>query len=394
MMGLHFMGEVPFKHVVIHGLVRDEKGAKMSKSKGNVLDPLELIDANGADAVRFTLCALASPGRDIKLSKQRMEGYRAFATKLWNAARFCEMNGIAAQPGWDPATAATPLARWILDGANTAAAEAGTALDAFRFDDYAAALYRFTWNSFCDWFLEFAKPVLNGPDGAEKDEVKGAAQHVLGVILRLMHPVMPFVTEELWTQLGYGGEASLIKATWPEAMPVQDAEAARAEFGSLTELIGEIRTTRAEMNLPMGKMLDFWRGTRAAVDEAVAPFPLFVRHQTVIERLGRVNVIGDKPYGRREPAVADASRAIQIVACNSTFFLDVGSEFDLGAERARLTKARMAAQGEITKIERKFGNAEFMAKAKEEVIEENRDRLENFTAEIARLDAALGRIAG
>ncbi|MEI6162291.1 MAG: class I tRNA ligase family protein, partial [Roseococcus sp.] len=261
--------------------------------------------------------------------------------------------------------------------------------------DYAAALYRFTWNSFCDWFLEFAKPVLNGPDGAEKDEVKGAAQHVLGVILRLMHPVMPFVTEELWTQLGYGGEASLIKAPWPEATPVQDAEAARAEFDALTELIGGIRTTRAEMNLPPGKILDFWRGTRvlAENDGPEVPFPLFVRHRAAIERLGRVNVLGDKPYGLREPAVADARRAVQIVACDATFFLDVGPEFDMEAECTRLNKARTAAAAEITKIEKKFANAEFMAKAKEEVIEENRERLDNFTAEITRLDAALARIA-
>ncbi|WPB82966.1 valine--tRNA ligase [Sediminicoccus rosea] len=381
MMGIHFMGEVPFKHVVIHGLVRDEKGAKMSKSKGNVLDPLELIDAHGADAVRFTLCALASPGRDIKLSKQRMEGYRAFATKLWNAARFCEMNGIAAQPGWDPATAATPLARWILDGANQAAAEAGAALDAFRFDDYAAALYRFTWNSFCDWFLEFAKPVLNGPDGAEKDEVKGAAQHVLGVILRLLHPVMPFVTEELWTQLGYGGEASLITAPWPVASPVQGAEAARAELDGIVRLISEVRAVRSEVNVPPSiktKLL-----VQGAAPETMARAGRWLE---AIQRLARVTEIetleGAPPKGVAQAVIGEA-----------TLMLPLADVIDLGAERTRLEKARTAAAAEIGKIEKKFANAEFMAKAKEEVIEENRERLENFTAEIARLDAALARIA-
>ncbi|HWT10257.1 MAG TPA: valine--tRNA ligase, partial [Roseomonas sp.] len=182
MMGIHFMGETPFKTVCIHGLVRDEKGQKMSKSRGNVMDPLELVDAYGADAVRFTLCALAGPGRDIKLAKQRIEGYRAFATKIWNASRFCEMNGIAPRGDFNPASVTLPLSRWILDAANSAVAEANASLEAFRFDDYASACYRFTWNTFCDWFLEFAKPVLLGPDGAEKEEVKGVAQHVLGTV--------------------------------------------------------------------------------------------------------------------------------------------------------------------------------------------------------------------
>ena len=382
MMGLHFTGQVPFRHVVIHGLVRDEKGAKMSKSKGNVIDPLELINANGADAVRFTLCALASPGRDIKLSKSRMEGYRAFATKLWNAARFCEMNEIAARPEWDPATATTPLARWILDGANLAAAEATAALDAFRFDDYAAALYRFTWNSFCDWFLEFAKPVLYGPDGVEKEEVRGAAQHVLGTILRLLHPVMPFVTEELWTHLGYGGEASLIKAPWPQAVPVRDAEAARAELDGVVRLISEVRAVRAEVNVPPSittKLL-----VQGATSETLARAGRWI---DAIRRLARVTEIetleGAAPAG-----------VVQAVFEEATLMLPLADVIDLGAERARLAKDRAKAEAEIAKIDKKFGNAEFVAKAKPEVIEENRERLEAFTAEIARLDAALGRIAG
>jgi len=204
MRGIQFMGgRVPFKTVCIHGLVRDEKGQKMSKSRGNVMDPLELVDAYGADALRFTLCALAAPGRDIKLGRQRVESYRSFATKIWNAARFCEMNGIAPGAGFDPASAKLPLSRWILDATNAALAEANAALEGFRFDDYAKACYRFAWNDFCDWFLEFAKPVLNGPDGADKNEVKATAAHVLGVILRLLHPVMPFITEELWHRMGF-----------------------------------------------------------------------------------------------------------------------------------------------------------------------------------------------
>ncbi|WP_421990362.1 valine--tRNA ligase [Roseococcus sp.] len=382
MFGIHIMGEVPFKHVIIHGLVRDEKGAKMSKSKGNVLDPLELIDAYGADAVRFTLAALASPGRDIKLAKARMEGYRAFATKLWNASRFLEMNGIAANPAWSPDSAQGPLARWILDGANTAIAEATAALDAFRFDEYAAVLYRFTWNSFCDWFIEFAKPVLNGPDGPEKDEVKGAAQHVIGVVLRLLQPVMPFITEELWTHLGYGGEASLIVAPWPQAVAVRDAAEARAELDGVVRLISEVRAVRAEVNVPPSittKLL-----VQGASPEMLARAGRWI---DAIRRLARVTEIevldGTVPKG-----------VVQCVFGEATLMLPLADVIDLGAERARLSKDRAKAEIEVKKINGKLGNPEFIAKAKEEVIEENRERLADAEAEIARLDAAMARIAG
>ncbi|MDB5413472.1 MAG: valine--tRNA ligase [Rubritepida sp.] len=381
MMGHHFMGEAPFKHVVIHGLVRDEKGAKMSKSKGNVLDPLELIDANGADAVRFTLCALASPGRDIKLAKARLEGYRAFATKLWNASRFLEMNGIAADPAWQPESAQGPLARWVLDGANTAIAEASAALDAFRFDEYAAVLYRFTWNSFCDWFIEFAKPVLNGPDGPEKDEVKGAAQHVIGVILRLLHPVMPFITDELWTHLGYGGEASLIRAVWPTPVAVRDAAEARAELDGVVRLISEVRAVRAEVNVPPSittKLL-----VQGASPEMLARAGRWI---DAIRRLARVTEIetleGAAPKG-----------VVQAVLGEATLMLPLADVIDLAAERARLGKDRVKAEIEVKKINAKLGNEEFIAKAKPEVIEENRERLADAQAEIARLDAAMARIA-
>jgi len=391
MMGLHFTGQAPFRHVLIHGIVRDEKGAKMSKSKGNVVDPLELIDAYGADALRFTVCALASPGRDIKLAKARLEGYRAFVTKLWNAARFCEMNGIAARPDWDPATAETPLARWILDGANAAAVEAKAALDLFRFDDYAAALYRFTWNSFCDWFLEFAKPVLNGPDGPEKEEVRGAAQHVLGTILRLLHPVMPFVTEELWTQLGYGGEASLIRAKWPVAVTVRDAEAARAELDGVVRWIGAIRFVRSELNVPPAAIIpaSFLPDEGIEGQKAAA---FLDRNQTAIQRLARVARFFSESAASSARAIL-VEQMVQVPTEGGTIHLRIGGLIDLDAERARLTKDRAKVELEVEKTRKKLGNAEFVAKAKPEVIEENRERLDSFTAEIARLDAALARIA-
>ena len=211
MQGIHFMGEVPFRTVYIHGLVRDERGQKMSKSKGNSIDPLELIDRYGADALRFTICALTGPGRDVKLGAARVESYRRFVTKLWNAARFCEMNDIRPDASFDPSRATLPLTRWILDAMNRAIEEASAALEAYRFDEYAAVCYRFTWDTFCDWFVEFAKPVL------AENEVRQTAAYVLGTILRLLHPAMPFVTEELWDRFGYGEPSSLIRTSWPEA---------------------------------------------------------------------------------------------------------------------------------------------------------------------------------
>ncbi|CAA9227916.1 MAG: Valyl-tRNA synthetase [uncultured Craurococcus sp.] len=382
MMGIHFMGDVPFRQVYIHGLVRDEKGQKMSKSKGNVMDPLELIDAYGADALRFTICALTGPGRDVKLGRKRVEDYRSFATKLWNAARFCEMNGIAPQPGWDPATAQTPLSRWILDAANTAVAEATAALEAYRFDDYAAASYRFIWGGFCDWFLEFAKPVFNGPDGAEKNEVKGAAQHVLGLILRLLHPAMPFVTEELWDRFGYGPECSLIRAPWPEAAPVAEAAAAREELDWIVRLISELRAVRAEVNIAPSITTPLL--VKDAAPENLARAARWIE---AVRRLGRVTEIvpleGEVPKGVAQAVLGEA-----------TLILPLAGVIDLAAERARLAKDRAKAEAEARKVEAKLANADFVARAKEEVVEENRERLANFQAEMARLDAAMARLAG
>jgi len=234
MMGQHFMEDVPFRDVYIHGLVRDERGQKMSKSKGNVIDPLALIDEFGADALRFTICAAAGPGRDIKLGRSRVESQRSFVTKLWNAARFCEMNGIAPVADFDPAQAQHILSRWILDTSNSAITEATAALEAYRFDDYAQICYRFLWNTFCDWFLEFIKPALI-ENASEAVELRAVAAHVLGVILRLLHPMIPFVTEKLWDHFGFFEEGSLIRAAWPE--PIAEAEYARQDVGAIIELV-------------------------------------------------------------------------------------------------------------------------------------------------------------
>jgi valyl-tRNA synthetase len=381
MMGLHFMGDVPFRTVYIHGLVRDERGQKMSKSKGNVIDPLELIDAYGTDALRFTICSLAGPGRDIKLGPARVESYRSFVTKLWNVARFCEMNQVVPDPGFDPANATLPLNRWILDQANVAIAEATAALEIYRFDEYANAGYRFTWNQFCDWFVEFAKPVLLEGDTPAANEVRKTAAHVLGIILRLLHPAMPFVTEELWHSFGFGAENSLIGTAWPAPMAVTDAEAARAELGWVVRLITELRTVRAEMNVPPAMLAPIL--LRDASAETLARG---ARWMDAIRRLGRAESLaplqGDMPKG-----------AAQIVVGEATVILPLAGLIDIAAEHARLSKDRAKAVAEADKIVKKLDNADFVRRAPDDVVAENRERLADYLAEIARLDAALLRIS-
>ena len=241
MMGEHVMGSVPFRRVVINGLVRDEKGQKMSKSKGNVIDPLEIIDALGADALRFTM-AISAGARDIKLSQSRIEGYRNFGTKLWNAARFCQMNECAVTPGFDPATLTSPLNRWLRGEVVRAGALVSDAIEAGRFDEAAEALYRFIWNGFCDWYLELAKPVLNGSDERAKAETRAAAAWALECALRLLHPISPFITEELWAQTAEfdpNRSGLLIEAQWPELPAEWVDPQADAQIGLVIATIGE-----------------------------------------------------------------------------------------------------------------------------------------------------------
>ncbi len=380
MMGLHFMGEVPFETVYIHGLVRDERGQKMSKTKGNVMDPLELIDRYGADALRFTICSLTGLGRDIKLGPARVESYRSFVTKLWNAARFCEMNGIRPDAGFDPWAARLPLTRWVLDAANSAIEQATGALEEYRLDEYAGACYRFVWNTFCDWFLEFAKPVLAEGETEAAREVRGTAAYVLGVVLRLLHPAIPYVTEELWDRFGYGAPFGLIRASWPEAAPVAEPEAARAELDWVVRLIGEVRAVRAEMNVPPSVLAPVL--LRDAAAESVARAGRWIE---AIRQLARASGVE-----RLEGAMPAGSA--QVVLDEATVVVPLAGLIDLAAERARLERERDRAAGEVSRLEGKLGNAEFVSRAPEEVVEETRERLAGLRAEVARLEAALGRI--
>ncbi len=379
MLGLHLMGDVPFRTVVIHGLVRDERGQKMSKSKGNGIDPLSLMDSYGADALRLAICQLTGPGRDIKLGPARVADARSFVTKLWNAARFCEMNGVAPVAGFDPDAAATPLCRWLLDAASTAIGEATAALEAYRFDEYAAACYRFTWNVLCDWFVELAKPVLLGPDGPPKDELRATAAHVLGIILRLLHPATPFVTEALWGGLGYGPALSLIGTPWPQAALLGPA-APREEIDWLIRFITAIRVVRAEMNVPPS--------LKAPILLRDASPQTHARAQAWLEaagRLARVSAIETAP-ATPPPGCA------QIVLDEATLFLPLAGLIDLDAERTRLERDRSRAAESRQSVLRKLENADFVARAKPEIVEENRERARAAEREIERLDAALARL--
>jgi valyl-tRNA synthetase len=382
MMGIHFMDEVPFKDVYIHALVRDERGAKMSKSKGNVIDPLELMDEFGADAVRFTLAAMAAQGRDIKLARARIEGYRNFATKLWNAARFAEMNSCAVMPGFDPAAVQSTLNRWIVGETAKAVRETSVAIDAYRFNDAAASVYRFVWSIFCDWHLELAKPVLQADgESAEKDETQATIAWTLDQITKLLHPFMPFITEELWelTAPAEGRATVLALAPWPDAA-VGDTAAAEAEIAWLIEVISEVRSVRTEMNVPGSAQIPL---LLIAPSEQVKAWG--ERYEDALKRLARLSSVG----------VADAAPqgAIQLLVRGGTVALPIADVVDLDAERARLAKELAKLADEIEKIDRKLGNADFLARAKEEVVDEQRERRAESEARKVKLTDALGRLS-
>ncbi|MFN3877715.1 MAG: valine--tRNA ligase [Brevundimonas sp.] len=382
MMGQHFMGEVPFKRVIINGLVRDEKGQKMSKSKGNVIDPLGIIDELGADPLRFTM-AILSGTRDIKLSKQRIEGYRNFGTKLWNAARFSQMNEARRVEGFDPATVEQTINRWIRGELTKAERAVSEAIEGGRFDDAAGALYRFVWNVFCDWYLELAKPVFNGADEAAKAETRAMTAWTLDQTLKLLHPVMPFITEELWAELGKEGparEGLLIGAEWP-VLPDNFIDAsAEAEIGWLVDLVGEIRGLRAEMNVPPAA-----KPPLAFVAPDAVTAERIARHRDLILTLGRVSEVGS--------ADAAPTGAVTFVSGGSTVALSLAGIIDLTAERARLEKEIAVFDSDIGHVNKKLGNPNFVSRAAPEVVDEQRAKLAEAEAGKVKLQAALTRLA-
>jgi valyl-tRNA synthetase len=377
MMGLHFRGEVPFRTVYIHALVRDERGQKMSKSRGNIIDPLDLIGRFGCDALRFTLSALAAPGRDIKLAESRVEGYRNFVTKLWNAARYAEMNGAAFDPAFDPRSCRQTVNRWIASAARDCAMAVTAALEAYRFDEAANRLYAFVWGTFCDWYLEFSKPILQGGDAAAQGETRATIGWVLAQIVHLLHPIMPYVSEEVWAQLGGEGAGLLLTAPWPDLSPDLHDPASAAEMDWVVAAISEIRGVRSEMNVPPGAKVPLtWTYDSPKTTQ-------FLRSSEHFHRLARV-----------EPSESrfELKGGVQVVVEGMTFILHLGDVVDLGQERTRLGKEIGRLDADLAKFAAKLGNPGFLAKAKPEIIEEQREREADTRRDRDRLKAAYERL--
>ncbi|NTJ42184.1 valine--tRNA ligase [Agrobacterium larrymoorei] len=385
-MGLHFMKDdaghavEPFHTVYIHALVRDKNGQKMSKSKGNVIDPLELIDEYGADALRFTLAIMAAQGRDVKLDAARIAGYRNFGTKLWNATRFAEMNGVNRDPHFLPETATQTINRWILTELANTARDVTAQIEAYRFNDASATLYRFVWNQFCDWYLELLKPVFSGEDEAAKTEAQACAAYVLEEIYKLLHPFMPFMTEELWAHTAGEGESRdrlLCHADWP--MPEFRDEAAAAEINWLIDLVSGIRSTRSEMNVPPG---------------ATAPLVIVAANPTTESRLDRHSAAIRRLARADEILAADSAPkgSAQLVLGEATVCIPLGNLIDIAAEKARLEKAIGKAEAELERIDKKLSNEKFVANADPEVVAADRERKAELELQIKSLKIALQRV--
>ncbi|MFQ5955800.1 MAG: valine--tRNA ligase, partial [Kiloniellales bacterium] len=388
MMGLHFMGEVPFHTVYIHALVRDERGQKMSKSRGNILDPLELIDRYGGDALRFTLTAMAAQGRDLKLSESRIAGYRNFITKLWNAARLCEMNGCRPDPGFDPAKVGLTVNRWIVDEVAEAGRAVEAAFEAYRFNEAANTLYQFVWGTFCDWYLEFAKPFLGGEREDWKQETRAAAAWALDQVLMLLHPIAPFVTEELWGRLAPERADRLIEAPWPTYRRRRRHPGASNEMNWVVRLVSEIRSARAELNVPpaarvtlLHQPLDAKRRRWLLGDGTKSE-----GHASQIKALARLERIaaleGEAPSG-----------SAQLVVGGATFVLPLADVVDIAKERTRLQKRLDRVEADRAKLDRKLADRQFLDRAPEEVVEEQQERRQEYAATESKLRAALERIA-
>lgn len=384
MMGLHFMGDVPFRTVYLHAMVRDEHGLKMSKTKGNVIDPLEIVDDVGADALRYTLVTMAAQGRDVKLSLERIRGYREFVNKLWNAARFTFMNledfaGPAAMPA---AGDLAPADRWILTRLNEAMVQARTALAEYRFNDAANVLYHFVWHRFCDWYLELSKGAL-AEGGARRRTTQAVLAIVMDQCLRAMHPLAPYVTEELWQRLrGVLGDTpdSIMIAPYPtgEGVPcfAEDAQA----MDEVLDVISSIRGIKAQLGLPPSEAVDVT--VRPHQDEVAAHLRA---HEDDVSRLGRIGAL------RIDAGAVRPAGAAVAVGTHADCYVMVGAD-RLAAEIARLNKERERTGKELAGVQRKLDNPQFLEKAKPEVVEGEREKAEELAATLARLDEALAAL--
>ena len=381
MMGLHFMDEVPFRTVYIHALVRDERGQKMSKTKGNVIDPLSIIDDYGCDAVRFTLASLAAPGRDIKLAISRVEGSRNFVTKLWNAARYAQMNGCSYDRGFNPENARHIVNRWVLGELNLLQARLHSAFDAYRFNEIAAELHRFAWGSFCDWYLEFTKPILTGGDAAMIAETRGTTAYILERLTRLLSPVMPYLASEIRTNLTGEENETMLRLPWPEDMSGLHDQAAMDELNWIVALITVVRSIRSELNVPAGAMIPLL--LKGATGETLARL---ARHEELIKRMARLSSVTEAENAPKGSA--------QAVLGEATIILPLADVIDLAAERARLQKEAQKLRQEIEKLDAKLADEGFTAKAPEEVVDEQKERLAVARLTLERVREAEERLFG
>ncbi len=382
MMGTHFMGEVPFKTVYIHALVRDAKGQKMSKTKGNVIDPLVLIEKFGADALRFTMAILGAQGKDIRLGEDRVENNRNFATKLWNAARYCEMNGCNPPQNFDPATATNQINKWIIGATLDVKRDIEQGLDIYKFNEAAGALYQFIWGTFCDWYLEFTKPMLGeaNTDDALKQETRDTTGWVLDQILLLLNPFMPYITEELYESMAVRPkDALLMGQKWPEyPAALADADAAKA-IGKIIRTISEIRSVRADMNVPAGAMVRLM--IKDAGPETVSMVDTYGEIIRRMARLESIEMTKEAPKG-----------SIQTIMDEATLILPIAEIIDLDKERARLKKEVEKLAAEISKIDTKLSDEKFVANAPEEIIAEQKSRRVNFEATMNKFSQALKQL--
>ncbi|MEQ8710416.1 MAG: valine--tRNA ligase [Rhodospirillales bacterium] len=379
MMGIEFMGTEPFHTVYLHGLVRDENGQKMSKSKGNVIDPLSLIDKYGADALRFTLCTMEVQGRDVKLSEKRVEGYRNFSTKLWNAARFCQMNECRNVEGFRPAAVTQTVNGWIISEVVRTAAQVNRAVAAYRFNDIADTVYHFAWHNFCDWYLELIKPVLQGEDSPEKAECQATAAWALDQILLLLHPVMPFITSELWSSMGEGREA-LMSQQWPEYPDSMVDSTAIDDVEWVIRVISAIRGVRSEMNIKPGAKIPL-----LVKDASETSLRRLEQLAEPLQRLARLESV--------DTSVTEAPQgAVQQVVDEATYMLPVAEVIDISEEKSRLEKEISRLDGEIDRFDKKLNNENFTSRAPAEVVAEQQAKREAAVVQREKVEEALGRI--
>ncbi|MEM5517675.1 valine--tRNA ligase [Henriciella sp. AS95] len=383
MMGLKFMDEIPFHDVYIHALVLDEKGQKMSKSKGNAMDPLELVDEYGADALRFTFARQAAQGRNIRLSNQAVEGYRNFTTKLWNATRFAEMNQCEFGHNLQPGDLKLPLNRWIAAELAEAADAVTAALEAYKFNEAADALYQFIWNVLCDWYIELIKPVMNGEDEAAKAETRKTCGWVIDQTLKLLHPITPFVTEALWEQTEDDARKRpgfLMRQSWPDFKGAWADTDAEEELQWVLDTISEIRSTRSVLNVPAGSQI---AASLIGASDKVKGWAS--ENETAIKQMARLSafaIADDKPAG-----------AVTIASGDETIALEVEEFITPADEIARLDKEMAKLDKDITGTEKKLQNENFVSKAPPEIVEENRERVVEWKATLAKLASARDQLA-